>query len=442
LVLAVMAVIVDLHPYQAEAFFSEKRITIACSGIQGGKTEVGNLWFRDQIGKFRDPTDNFILASPDYKILSQSTFPVFMHYMSKFGDINKKDMVFKLHSGGTIFIRSMHDPYSCEGIRDVRAIYLDEGGKANKMAWVNLNARAAFRQANIFVSTTPYSLNWLYKDVYKPWRAGDRDDVAFITWKSVDNPHFPKEEFERQKALLDARIFAMKFEGEFNKMAGLVFMDFGGDKNYYAIDKDYKYDQDKWFVCAGVDWGYTNPFAITVRVISNHSALDIQVGEFYKSFLNPSDKVEVALQFKKRYGIKHFYCDNEDPAMINMFNVAGLTATAVKKYPGSVMDNIQFHNEIIKTGTYKLAKGACPYTEEEYETYHYKADENDSELNEKENPVDANNHLMTANMYVTAATKLQRAKVLEGPKLDTTHLEKLLAGEYATVKAGDDWYEN
>jgi len=299
---------------------------------------------------------------------------------------------------------------------------------------INLNARSAFREAPIFVSTTPYYLNWLFKDVYKPWSKGERPDVEFVQWRSVDNPYFPKEEYERQKSLLDSRIFAMRYEGQFNKPAGLVFQDFGGDKNYYAIERNFKYDPAKWYVCAGVDWGFTNPFAITVRAISNHSPIDLQVDEFYKSFLNPNEKVEIAKQYASRYGIKHWYCDNEDPAMVSLFNQAGLTATATKKYPGSLMDNIQFHNEIIKTGVYKLAKGASHLTEDEYETYHYKADDNDTELNEKEQPVDANNHLMTANMYVTRATKQYREKAIAGPQLAKTHLEKLMAGNLYLTK--------
>jgi PBSX family phage terminase large subunit len=348
------------------------------SGIQGGKTTNGALWARSHLGDLSDPHDNAIIAAPDYKIFSQSTFPKFQEYFSGYGKLDKKEMAFRVNGGGTIYLRSMHDPDSCEGITNVRWIWGDEAGKMKKLAWTNLSGRSAFREAPIFLTTTPYALNWLYKDLYKPYKQGKFSDVLFVQFRSVDNPYFPKAEYERQRRLLDPRDFARKYEGKFEKMAGLVFMDFDETLNMVEPFQTNKRD---YFVGAGVDWGYTNAFAISIRAIHRtEPGRDYQLGEFYKSYMTPSEKVVIAKQFQGKYGIETFYCDNEEPAMIKEFNNAGLHAVAAPKYPGSLVDNIARHNTLIRTRDHKIFRGKCPMTEEEYETYHYAEDDGKEEL--------------------------------------------------------------
>ena len=130
--------------------------------------------------------------------------------------------------------------------------------------------------------------------------------------------------------------------------------------------------------------------------------------------------------------------------MIEEFNRAGLPAIAAPKYPGSLKDNISRHNQIIQDRTYKLFAGVCPRTEEEYETYHYPEYDGDSNDEEQdENPVDANNHLMTANMYVTQCTvhlrrQIEKKKVFVPQK---THMQKLLNREFAKASLNSSFWD-
>ncbi len=434
--------VIRLHEKQGLVFASRKRNIVALSGKQGGKTTVGGLWARLQMSRFMDKADNAIIAAPDYKIFSQSTFPKFQEYFHGYGKLDKKEMAFRVNGGGTIFLRSMHDPDSCEGITRVRWIWADEAGKLKGAAATNLEGRAAFSEAQSLYTTTPYNLGWLYKNMYKAWRAGKRPDMDFFQWKSIDNPYFPKAEYARLKEIMDPRVFSMHFEGQFQKMAGLVFMDFDESLNMTDPHDAWKNKQN-WYVCAGVDWGYTNPFAITVRAIHRHEPRDHQIAEHYQSYLTPSDKVTIAKDFQKRYGIEHFFCDNEEPASIEEFNRAGLKATGAPKYPGSLKDNIEMHNELIRSRVYKVFRGRCKHTEEEYETYHFPEEDGDEE-NSSENPVDANNHLMTANMYVTQCTKDRRRHI---EKLRTfvpekTHEQRLRDREFAPHNIqSNEWFD-
>ena len=62
-------------PKQESALFSTHPITICATGIQWGKTTVGALWLKRMMHTHTSPDDNFLITSPTYPILAQSTLP-------------------------------------------------------------------------------------------------------------------------------------------------------------------------------------------------------------------------------------------------------------------------------------------------------------------------------------------------------------------------------
>lgn len=399
------------------------------------------------ISKFTDPGSNFIITSPTTKIMSAATLPAFMKVMKGKGKLNKTSMEFIMNNDRRVFLRTWgggKDPNAIEGITDVRAIWNDEVGMLNRACWTNIEGRSAFKQCQIFNTTTPYALNFLYSDIYKPFVRKERDDIEFVQFKSIDNPHFPKDEFERQRSLLDPRVFAMMYEGKFERMAGLVYQEYDEVQNIvdsFDIMKDIRAGQ--YFVCAGVDWGFTNQFAMSIRCIHKQEiGRDYQVDEFYQTHLTPTDKVLAARNMQKKWQIEQFYCDNESPDMIEEFVRAGLKSVAAPKGPGIKLDGIHRHQGLIKQRHHQLFRHACPHTEEEYQMYHYEEDEG-LDKNISEVPVDANNHLMDANRYVTQMTEFLRkdmaTKQAYNPAKNYT--QAMLDGDYNQRETVGDWYE-
>jgi PBSX family phage terminase large subunit len=417
---------VSLHPTQLKCYLSNLRTNICVAGIQGGKSTVGAIKLHKAVFTFKEPTDNFIVCTPDYKIMSQATLPVFNRYLAGLGTWNRQDMIFTFANGRQIFFRSMVDPDSIEGITNVRFIWADELGKMKWKAWVNIMGRAAFREAEICGSTTPYKLNWLYHDVYKPWTDGKLPDFGIFQWKSIDNPYFPKAEFNRQKALLDERTFSRKYCGTFEKMTGLVYENFDRVENQVAAF-DWKRFRECYLVYCGVDWGYNAPTVMTPRLIAKDGGEDFQIGEFLRSYLTPDEKIAIGKEFKSRYDVDMFVCDNEDPSMIAAFNNAGLKAVPCVKRPGSVEHGIELHNGLIKTRRHKLFKGACPETIDEYESYAY-PDKEENNAETTDTPINLYNHLMDANRYVTEYTEplRQSARRENTFKPQQTHIDQLL----------------
>jgi phage terminase large subunit len=425
---------IKLHKFQQKAIFSEKRIIAAIGGLQSGKTMAGGMWMRWQTAKFKHPDDTFIVTSPTYKIMHSSTLPRFMKLHSEIGTLNRDRMEFKLNHGPIVYLRSMDNPWSAEGITNCRAIWGDEAGLNSTQAHINLMGRAAPRQANIFYSTTPYKLNnYLFRDLYEPWKKGELDDVEVVQWRSCDNPFFPKEEYERQKKLLDPRMFAMRYDGIFERMAGLVYNDFDY-ANYFDA---FPIDVTKYTIFGGIDWGYTDPFAIVIRAIRNDGRADYQIGEYKCSGHTPDEQIDIVKQYQKVYGVTQWFADCADPGLIALFQKSGIPVTGVRDK--NIEFGIGIHNAIIRSKTHKVFRGRCPETESEYEQYQYKDFDIDTQAAAV--PLDINNHLMDANRYVTVETMWLRDRaLLPLEPVGKTHLQRLLAGEFAVKDAtADDW---
>ncbi|MHA2067409.1 MAG: phage terminase large subunit, partial [Candidatus Thorarchaeota archaeon] len=246
---------------QERALFSEKKIVLLACGIQFGKTAVGAIWMRMKMHQYRFTSANFLILSPSYKILQQSTLPAFLETMDGLGEYHKGDGYFKMHDGGTCYFRTGTNPDSIVGVTDVYAVYGDECGLYSNYFWQNIQARASFKQAQVLLTTSPYSFNWVYKEFIKPFQKGKpREDAEIIQAASFENPYFPEEEYERKKRTMDPRMFRMIYGGQFEKLEGLVYECF--DEDMHVIEHLTLPIGTKYY--AGVDWGTSNPFALMV----------------------------------------------------------------------------------------------------------------------------------------------------------------------------------
>ena len=379
----------NLHRYQEQAFNSDKKIVAMSAGIQSGKTMTGALWAGTKA--LEAPAgSNTIICAPYYKILQQATLPGFLEIFRPYGKFNKVDMEFRWKHGVTTYIRSLSDPNSMEGITRVHSVWLDEGGLISRYAWENVEGRAAFGQAPILITTTPYALNWLFQ-MWQEWEKNARDDVEFIQFKSTDNPYFPEAEYERQRKLLDPRRFAMKYCGQFGKMEGLVFEDINLCEPM-ALPPGTRY-------FAGVDWGYTNPTVVVIRALTPDGT-QYRVAEFYKTGMTIEETVKVCQQRNQIYNIEMFICDPSSPHNIDALCRGGLNAMGGEN---NIRAGIDKQIELFKTDKLFIFESENPLGIDEYSTYHYgepkelKIDDDAKE----QLPVKSHDHGIDADRYVT-----------------------------------------
>jgi len=150
---------------------------------------------------------------------------------------------------------------------------------------------------------------------------------------------------------------------------------------------------------AGVDFGYTNPTAITIRALTPEG-IHYRVAEFYKSRMMVEDLVKVCQQRKQIYNIKTFICDPSSPANIEALNRGGCPAIGADN---QIRLGIDRHSQLIKGERFFVFRDENPMGLDEYSTYHYpepkdyKIDDNQKEVE----PVKASDHGCDADRYVT-----------------------------------------
>lgn len=388
---------------QDAALFSEKPITICATGIQWGKTTVGALFIKMLMHKHTDDRDNFIITAPTYKIMQQATLPEFLRVMDGCGEYSKADACFKMHGGGTCWMRTGTDANSVVGITNVRGVWGDEAGLYSLYFHENIQARASVKEAPIIYTTSPYSLNWIFSDYIRPYHKGNlAKDVLIIQARSNENPYFPAAEFDRKKATMDPRRFNMIYGGEFHKLEGLVYSCF--DEEKHVIPKK-QLDQRTVYV-AGVDWGYTNPAVILVLAVTPNDGVFL-VSEYYQTNKTIGEMVSAAERLKTVYNIERFYCDPSSPSNIAEFNKARLTAIPANN---DIRSGIDATYELIGSDKFHVFEGVAPHFIDEISMYHYPEQSDvtaDKDVKEQL-PVKQNDHAMDAFRYPIYAMHLSR----------------------------------
>lgn len=388
-----------LHKFQAEAWDAldnpDIREISLQAGIQGGKTTFGALAMLHKVARAK-PGTNFIVAADNYKTLSQATIPTFLKYFTpRLGKYNQKNEEFALKRGGKIFFRTSTDANSVEGIPDAYFAWCDEAGKCSRLFKINLLGRVARLKGQVLYTSTPYAMNWLYHEVEKPYKTGERTDIVFIQFSSADNPAFPREEFERQRLVLDQRTFRRKYMGIHERLEGLVYELTGANFcEPITLPKGTR-------VFAGIDFGFAegHEFGLVIQAI-DPSGVRYLISDFKQSGLDPVAQVQLCMMKQKVFNIEQFYCDPARPDMISLMNKSNLRAVGFhvgnENYK-SVMSGVSYIQSLIRESRLQLFRGACTELEDEFETYHWPEDAEG--LVKKEEPVKMNDHLLDAMRY-------------------------------------------
>lgn len=365
---------------------------------------VGALKLRSNVHKHHSAADNFLVLAPTYKILYQSTLKTFMHVFGELGKMNYSKGEYKIKNGPTIFFRSGHDPDSIVGITNVRGIWGDEAGLFSLYFWENIQARASFKQAQIILTTSPYSQNWVYKELIRGYEKGIRDDVCLIQATSKENPYFPDEEYERKRRTMDPRRFKMIYGGKFDKPEGLVYDNFSEDMIIDNLPGLIENSSIKYY--GGIDWGHRDPFVLITRAVSCFGD-QIDVNEFYKTGMRPSQIVEMMTQKGTQYHYERIWADPSRPDLIAELQSAGFPVVPANN---DILKGIEAHYELIQQGRYKIYK-SCVHTLDEYESYSYKEEleqkpvAKSKGVSKSEVPIDLNNHALDCCRYLSISLK-------------------------------------
>ena len=387
---------ITLFKKQAEAFASPNRFNLCRTGIQGGKTMLGGTWMINEIWKLKQQgyVGDFLIAAPTVKILEQSTLKKFRPmFPSDWGTWNEQKKSFQLNWKNkdgehcNIYVRSTEKPDFLEGMT-ILAAWLDEAGRMKEEAWINIQGRLSIFRGRALLTTTPYAVNWVHREVSKRAKQGDPDYAEFI-WTSLDNPYFSREEFERMRKSLPDATFKRRYEGQFTRPEGLVYPDYAEDIH---VIEDFEIPSN-WRRFGGVDFGRRNAvICVTEDPITHMFYIYKEYYEYKQplsklaSFLENADLdyilgdwsgAQVIDELRRQYGIRNL--QNAD------------------KKPGSFDITCERIGELIKTQRIKFLRKAARNTIDEIESYHHKEDSDDTPSDDK--PVKVKDHLMDGLRY-------------------------------------------
>jgi PBSX family phage terminase large subunit len=388
---------IRLFKEQAEAFRSDKQFIIVVCGSQSGKTFLGSCWAYNNITTL--PTKNGLISAPTYKILQQSTLDKFfsMHpWMRQFYKEQKQEIVLpdvsSTQAGGKIFIRSADQPLGIEGMT-IDWGWLDEYGQASHLAWTVCKTRTSTTGGRLMVTTTPYALNWLYEECYKPYIQNKDPRIDFFSWNSITNKHFKKEHYNAEKEALSKEEFGRRYEGKFTRMAGLVYQDFTDD---LVVDWQ---EIEPVEVFAGVDFGFTHPAAIIIIQKDKNDHYWV-TNEWYESGKDISELRDAALFYRNKYKFNKWYPDSQRPDDILFLKRAGIASVdSIKAVPYGI-DRVR---QLFRQKRLHIFK-TCKNLIDELQTYHY--DEN-VEQGIKEEPVKEKDDACDALRYAIATHPIE-----------------------------------
>lgn len=312
-------IIYNLHSGQSDVIQSQARVTAAIAGTGGGKTTIGPLWCMLQLKRCIDEGKKDIkglIVAPTYSILSRATAPTLVD-MFKQTDVagtfvESKNRYYLPNNLGILWFCSADNSQSIEG-GQYDFCWIDEGGQISYSAWIAIQGRTGQKQAPILITTTPYTENWLRYEVFDRFLQGDKD-YNVITWRSIDNPAYPVEEYNRMKETLPWHIFDMRYNGNFTKPEGLIYPEF----NTCIVDD---YDPPAGRLVGGIDFGFSDPFVALAGVLYIEEATGRDILYiFYERYIS---KLGISEHSEFLPNIDIYYADPSRPDSIRDLTLAG-----------------------------------------------------------------------------------------------------------------------
>jgi hypothetical protein len=345
------------------------------------------------------PDISGLVVAP-YKILRTTTMPAFIRLFQHRLDLGKwesrSDGIWRFHEqqhgGGYIYFRSADTAESIEGAH-VNWAVCDEAGQRqfSEETFRAVERRVRLREGRILITTTPYVLGCLKELADASKLPADdpaaRRDVEVVTFPSVENPKFPRREFERARATLPPWMFRMFYLGEWDRPAGLVFsmLDDGCFMNFSEMPSAWQ----TWPGYAGVDFGYNHPHAMVYAARDPVTDTLYVFDEYYATERTNAENARLAPHRSK---VSMAWGDPSAPEAIAEFVQHGWRLTAAPRY--DVLGSLKLCFERLATGRLKFVRGRLTELSKELDSYVWDADHPDKVLKLHDHGIDALRYLV------------------------------------------------
>lgn len=286
------------HPGQVAAIEDDHRILLVVAGAQSGKTRIGPEIVLRRIQ--RSGPGVYAMVAPTYALMERQALPMFLATFEPYGSYNASKRTFSFSRQGlerlfgsgdepcSVQFGYAENPNSLESVT-LSGVWADECGQQEfrDATFENLlHRRLAVKRGWFLATTTPYRASGALRELHDRGVTGQDPDIGVVRFRSLDNPAYPLESWERAKRELPPWRFEMFHEGRFTRPAGQVYDCVG------AANKCKRFRIPPfWPRLLGADFGATN----TASVWAGMDPSDDRV-YVYGSLLEPGLSVKAHAQ--------------------------------------------------------------------------------------------------------------------------------------------------
>ena len=153
---------------------------------------------------------------------------------------NRGAMTFEFPNGSLIEFKSSDDPQSLRGA-GLDILWMDEAAFIrSEEPWQVMRPALSDKQGLLITTTTPDGKNWFYDEFWNKDSLADPNQGR-VEYRSIDNPYFPKSEWEYTRQRYHPLLFAQEYMAAFDSMAG---RDLAGEWLKYYSDEDLPREPD------------------------------------------------------------------------------------------------------------------------------------------------------------------------------------------------------
>ena len=298
---------------------------------------------------------------------------------------------------------------SAEKINNLRGwgvdfLVMDEAAFVEEDAWIEaLRPTLSDKMGRGVFIGTPQGKNWFYR-MYQKGQDPTNENYHSITYSSQTNPHFPEEEWDEVKKEMPEAVFKQEYEAAFIERAGMIYPEW--DKAAHVVEPFQI--PSNWYVYAGVDFGYTNPFAVIWVAIDPDGNYYI-IDEYYEPQRQLNEHI-ISIKGRQDWVTTMYFADPSGKQYIAELQTRGLYCGPAIN---DVLTGINRVAELLKSGKMKVFSH-CRNTMIEFDHYMWEDARKSRRKDMKEQPKKQDDHAMDALRYVVMMTYHTRGKPEEG----------------------------
>lgn len=278
-------------------------------------------------------------------------------------------------------------------------LVIDEAAFVKEEAWVEaLRPTLSDKLGRAVFIGTPQGKNWFY-EMYEKGLDDEYDKYSSLSFSSNTNPHFPEEEWEEVKGQMPEAIFKQEYEAAFIERAGMVYHKW--NRNIHVVPSFEV--PPYWYVYAGVDFGFTHPFAVVWVAIDPDGNYWI-IDEYYEPKRSMNEHI---MSLKGRpWNVNMYFGDPSGPQFMNEMSRRGMYIGPANR---DVIVGINRVSELLESGRLKVF-AHCQHIIREFEHYMWADAAQRKRKDMKEEPLKMDDHALDALRYCVMMTYDSRGK--------------------------------